>query len=98
RSDLGAGALRGPHRDRPASDVLQPEAKLHTDLEVGDLPVLDLAAHLSDLEPVEVAEGLRRPADAVADGGFDAVRRGADDVGHPVGAIGHWAAPCSRYP
>jgi NAD(P)-dependent dehydrogenase (short-subunit alcohol dehydrogenase family) len=54
-----------------------------------DTPVRDLPAHLGDLEPVEVAERLRRPLDRIADGRVDAVRRAADDLGQSVGVVGH---------
>src|SRR5690606_36543260 len=73
----------------PSLGVFEAEADLQADLEVGHLPVLDLAAYFGNLEPVEVAQGLRGPADAVADGLVDALRRGADDLGHPVRAIRH---------
>ena len=43
------------------------------DLEVLDGAVLDLAAHLGHLEPVDVAQGAGGPLDAVADGLVDAV-------------------------
>src|SRR4029079_11365147 len=59
------------------------------DLEVLDLAVLDLAADLGDLEPVAVAQCRGGPFDAVVDGPFEAVRGGADDLGHAVGAVGH---------
>src|SRR5690606_3690360 len=66
-----------------------PEADLQTHLPVLDLPLLDLPAHLGHLEPVQVAQGFRGPADAVADGLIDAVVRGADDLGDAVGVVRH---------
>src|SRR5690606_37263580 len=63
------------------SGVLEPETDLQTDLDVRDPALGELAADLGDLEPVEVAQGLRGSADAVADGLDHALRRGADDLG-----------------
>src|SRR4051794_29830563 len=73
----------------PVSVVLEPEADLETDLEVLDLAVLDLAPDLGHLEPVEVSKRLAGAVDGVADGGVDAVGRGADDLGDAVGAVRH---------
>src|SRR3954452_19621101 len=51
--------------------------------------VLHLAAHLRDLEPVEMAQGAGGSLDAVADGLVDALGRGADDLGDTVRAVCH---------
>jgi hypothetical protein len=72
----------------PLSDpVLEAEADLQPDLPVRDLPVLQLAPDLGDLEPVQVAQRLRRAADGVADGLVDAVGRAADDLRDPENRI-----------
>src|SRR3954453_8819491 len=68
---------------------LDPEADLHLHLKVGNLSVDDLAAHGRDLEPVEVADGLRGARDTVADRLVHAVRAGADDFGDAVGLVSH---------
>src|SRR3954469_16955985 len=75
------------------SVVLETEPDLEPDLEVLDGAVLDLAAHLRHLEPVHVAQGEGGPLDGVADGLVDAVRRGADDLGDAVRAVGHRRTP-----
>ena len=59
------------------SVVLETEAHLHADLEVLDVAVLDLAAHLGDLEPVDVTQGAGRSGDAVPDGLVDALAQAA---------------------
>src|SRR5690606_14402356 len=56
-------------------------------------PVLDLAADLGHLEPVQVAEGLRGAPDPVADRGLHGLRGGPHDLGHPGRAIGHLVPP-----
>ena len=69
--------------------VLEPEADLEPDLEVGDLVIDDLATDLGHLEPVEVPEGLPGAVQRAADRGLDSLRRRADDLGDPVGALAH---------
>src|ERR1039458_4232654 len=68
--------------------VFEAEAHLEADLEVSHLAVGDLAAHLDDLEPVQVPQGLPGTVHRVADGGLDAVRRRAADLGDAVGTVG----------
>jgi hypothetical protein len=49
---------------RPAVDplgVLEAETHLHAHLEVGDLALLDVAADLGDLEPLQVPQRLTGP-------------------------------------
>src|SRR5205085_12517094 len=65
-------------------------------LEVLDGAVLDLAAHLGDLEPVHVAQRLGGALDAVPDGLVDPVRGRSDDLGDSVGAIRHGAKDATR--
>ena len=48
---------------------------------MGDLVLHDRAADLDDLEPVEVAQRLRSPLDAVPDGSVDILGGGADARG-----------------
>src|SRR6266540_4763922 len=59
----------GPDEWSEGSGVFEAEADLHAYLDVVDLVVLDVAADLGDLEPVEVPQGLAGAAQAVADGG-----------------------------
>ncbi|CAG7640370.1 hypothetical protein SBRY_30422 [Actinacidiphila bryophytorum] len=75
---------------------LQAEAELETHLVVVDLAVHDVPAYLGDLEPVQAAQRLRGPADAVAQGGVHALVRRADDLRHPVGVLGHGGLPFGR--
>src|SRR5690606_2335535 len=65
---------------------------LQPHLVVGDLPVLQVAAHLGDLEPVQSAQRLACPGDAVADRRVHALRRRAHDLGDAVGVVGHAAS------
>jgi len=46
----------------------------------GELAVLDVPPHVGDLEPVEVVQGPRGPADGHLDGIVDAGGGGADDL------------------
>src|SRR5512133_3480897 len=74
------------------SVVLEPKPDLQSDLEVLDVAVLDLSAHLGHLEPVDVAQRRAGPPDGVADGLLDPVRGRADELGDAVGAVAHvWA-------
>ena len=77
------------------SDVLEPEPDFHGDLEVLDVTLDDVAPDLGHLEPVEVPDGFGRPPHAVAHRLLDAVARGADDFGDPVGAVAHVFLHCS---
>src|SRR3954454_19574057 len=76
-------------RGRDTSVVLEAEADLEPDLEVLHVAVLDLSAHLGDLEPVDVTQGRAGPPYGVADGLVDAVGRGSDELGDAVGAVRH---------
>jgi hypothetical protein len=67
--------------------VVEAEADLHRHLEPHDVTLVHRAADVGDLEPVEVAQRLRRPPDAAADRGVDAVRRRPDDLGDLVRVI-----------
>jgi hypothetical protein len=59
--------------------LIKPETDLQGDLEVA-LPVLDAAARIGYLEPVEVVQGLRGASDGPPDGVVDAFGGGADDL------------------
>src|SRR3954470_7880424 len=74
----GAGSVeRGERRRRaprrPGAVVLEAGAQLEANLIVLDRSVLDLAADLGDLEPVDVAQRPRRARDAVADSLVDSL-------------------------
>src|SRR4249920_2777838 len=69
--------------------VLEPETDLDDDLPVRHLAVREVAADLGHLEPVDVAQGLVRPRDGVADRVVHAVGRGAHDLGDAVDVLGH---------
>ncbi len=71
------------------SGVFQAETDLEADLIVRHLAVDDLAADLGHLEPVEVPQGLRRPAQRAADRRVHPLRRGADDLGDAVRTFAH---------
>ena len=62
-----------------------------------------MSSDLSDLKPIEMANGLRGAAHGVADGLVDAVVRCSDELGDAVGAVAHLtslpydrARPCPR--
>ena len=74
------------------SVVFKPEADLHADLIVRDVAALKLAADLRDLEPVLVPDGLAGPMQGVANRRVNPVGRCANDVGHPLGVVGHDAS------
>src|SRR5260370_6144258 len=74
-----------------ASDgrFVQPETDLQRDLEEAAAVVLDPAAHVGDLEPVEVVQGLGGARDRAPDRVVDALRGGADDLADGVDAVCH---------
>ena len=63
-----------------------------------DLAVLDMAAGLEDLEPADLAQGARRPADGVLDRLLDALLRGAGDFDDPVHMVWHLLPPVAGAP
>jgi hypothetical protein len=67
--------------------LLDAEADLHGHLEHADLSVSHRAADLRYLEPVEVAERLCCPRNAVPHCLVDAVARSADDLGEAIGRL-----------
>src|SRR5256886_17124130 len=67
--------------------LLQLEPDLEGHLEMADRAVGDVPADLGDLEPVQLAQRRSGPADRVADGLLDRVRRGPDDLGDAVGVV-----------
>lgn len=67
--------------------VVVAESNLHAHLEVRDLCVINMAAHFSDLKPVQIANGLRYLLHAVSDRLIDAVGGGAYDLGNSVRLI-----------
>src|SRR5689334_19863534 len=61
--------------------ALHSEAELERHLVVVDLPLIrEVAAHLGDLEPVEVAQRLARAGKGDVDRLFDRLRRRSDDL------------------
>src|SRR3954453_20696783 len=86
---MGTRNRRGPEPGPGGSVVLEPEADLETDLEVLDRAVLDLAADVGHLEPVDVPQGLRGTGDRVVDRVLVSLGRRPDDLGDAVGAVRH---------
>src|SRR5690349_9363125 len=68
------------------------EAEFHRDLVVRDTAVLDVAAQLGDLEPIEVADRLARHSNGLVDGVFDALVGGADNLADRIDVV-HGASP-----
>src|SRR4051812_19857496 len=91
RGPADTGPRAAPGRAR--SDVVEAEADLHGDLNVPDLAVLQMAADLGDLEPVQAVQGLRRPVDRVADRLVDPVGRASHDLGNAIGVVAHRSPP-----
>src|SRR4051812_7735714 len=93
-------AERAARQGRPRSpgtpSVLEAEADLQRDLVVRDAPVRDVAPHLGDLEPVEVAQRLRRLGDGPVDRLRDALRGGARDLDGLVDVVAHGRGACQR--
>src|SRR5699024_80969 len=75
--------------DRLLLVVFQAETDFHRNLIVRDLRVLYMPADPGDLEPVEMAQGLPGPMDAVFYGLGDPLGRGPDDFRNTIGAITH---------
>src|SRR5699024_8591003 len=75
--------------DRLLLVVFQAETDFHRHLVVRNLRVLYMPANPGDLEPVEMAQGLSGPVDAVFYGFGDPLGRGADDFRNTIGAITH---------
>src|SRR5581483_6993884 len=71
---------------------------LHGDLELADLAVLDSSAHLTHLEPVEVAQRVVRTPDGVAHGLLHRILRRPDDLRDAVhlALVGHTSLPSPR--
>src|SRR5262249_36770272 len=80
-----AGTVR---RAQSGGTLVQPEADLQRDLEPADA-VLDPPAHVGDLEPVEVVQGLRGAGDRAPDRVVDALRGRADDLADGVDVVCH---------
>src|SRR4029077_19926310 len=93
RPGRGVQHVLGQPGELTALHILQAEADFQADLEVRDLAVGDLAADLRHLEPVQVAQGLRGPADRVADGRLDAVRGRSDGLVYRGGVFGSFFLP-----
>ena len=68
--------------------LFQAEANLDGDLPICDLSVLQVAADLLDLKPVEVPQGLGCLGNAVADGVVHALGGGADNFRNAVRVVG----------
>ena len=76
-----------------SESLVEPEADLQRDLVVGDAALVDVAADVHHLEPVEVAQRLRGLADRTIDGLGDAVGGGARDLHGLVDVIAHSERP-----
>src|SRR5689334_6553472 len=80
-------------RSVPYAGLVELEADLHLDLEVLDRAVLDVTADAGDLDPVDVAQGLRRAVDAGLHRLGDRLGRRAGDLDDLVGVgLGHGAS------
>src|SRR5689334_20950630 len=67
--------------DRSTLSALHSETKLERHLVVVHVPLLgQVAAHLSDLEPIEVTQRLARSAQGDVDRLLDRLRRRSDDL------------------
>src|SRR5436305_5100806 len=95
------GAQQPAHPQGPGDGSgvvgLDSEADLHLHLEVRDLAVSDVAADRANLEPVEVAHGLGRARDAVADRLVHAFAAGSDDLGDAIRLVSHGMSPSSLH-
>ena len=78
-----AGSARPPR----ALVVVEAEPDLHGDLEPPDCAVVQRAADVGHLEPVQVAQRPAGAPDAVADGVVDALARRPDDLSDLVGVV-----------
>src|SRR3546814_8507657 len=88
RTQMTATRSRAP----PAS-VIQREPHLHRHLPVRDLAVLHVSTRVQDLEPADVANGLRRAPDGRAHGVIDAFGGGTGHLGRLVDVVAHGSAP-----
>src|SRR5688572_5406255 len=69
--------------------VLQSKAGFEHNLIMSDLAVLDVAAGLDDLEPVQISQRLTSPPDRGLDGILNAGFRGTNQFDHLVDMIRH---------
>src|SRR5207244_9252030 len=76
-------------RAQSGGRLVQAEADLQRDLESAAAVVLDPAAHVGDLEPVEVVQGLRGAGDRAPDRVVNALGGGADDLADGVDVVSH---------
>src|SRR6266849_2813786 len=75
----------------PSAELfVQPETDLQRDLEEAAAVVLDPAAHVGDLEPVEVVQRFGGAGDRAPDRVVDALRGRADDLADGVDVVCHW--------
>src|SRR4029077_1288698 len=91
-------APRRVPRDKPLASLCpvavgDRETDLEGDLIMRNLAVLDMAAGLDDLEPAQVAQGLRRAGDGALDRVVDALVRRTDDLNDAVDMIVHGVLP-----
>ena len=73
--------------------VLKAEADLHGDLNVIDVPILDVAPDVCDLEPIQMPDGLRGPIHGIPNRSIDPVRAGTHDLGEAICATAHGLEP-----
>jgi hypothetical protein len=69
--------------------LVETEADLQRDLEAAAAVVLDPAARVGDLEPVQVVQGFRGAGDGALDRVVDALGGGADDLADGVDVVCH---------
>src|SRR3546814_14334649 len=76
----------------PPASVIQREPHLHRHLPVRDLAVLHVPTRVQDLEPADVANGLRRALDGREHGVIDAFGGGTGQLGRLVDVVAHGSA------
>jgi hypothetical protein len=68
---------------------IQSEADLHCHLPIRNLVILEVAAHLGDLDPPHISDRLASSRDRVVDRIFDAACRGTDQLNLFVDMVTH---------
>jgi hypothetical protein len=87
--ELGGEPVAFPESDGKACRLVQRKSDLDHYLEMGDIAVLDIAARLYHLEPLQVMQSLRGFLDGISIGVVDAGRGRSGELDQFVDVVAH---------